>query len=485
MRILFILTYLYVSFASTAQDELYTIKTVPISTSSKSEFSPIWHKEGLVFCSNIRSKNRFSFSKRKRYTLYYADLSNNNQYPSIEIFANELTSKLNDGPITFNANFTKAYFNRNHKVNSIFKSFPDSINPLGIFSAQWINGRWRNIEPFPYNNPHYSLLTPALTPDGNRLYFASDMPEGYGGTDIYFCDRDSTGWLPPINAGPIINTAGNESYPFITGEGKLFFSSDGHPGLGGKDIFYSQIFNGNWVKPIHLSKGINSPYDDFGFITNDSISEGYFSSNRNKSDDIFHFVANLLTFDECVIQKEKEFCFIFNDESSPNYDSISVRYEWTFDNKITKDGFSVCHCFPSLGKYNVRLLIKDNLINDSILAQTTYEFEVKNKEQIFISGPSEYPVHKKATFNTLNTHLPNFPIAEYYWNFGDGFINQGSIAHKTYEKAGKYTVELGVLGQSDSLGYRQKKCVSKLILIHEDFQHLPAKNVGNLEKAEQ
>ncbi len=149
-----------------------------------------------------------------------------------------------------------------------------------------------------------------------------------------------------------------------------------------------------------------------------------------------------------------------------------MRYEWTFDNKITKEGFSVSHCFPSLGKYNVRLLIKDNLINDSILAQTTYEFEVKSKEQVFISGPSEYPVHKKATFNALNTHLPNFTIAEYYWNFGDGFINQGPIAHKTYEKVGKYTVELGVLGRSDSLGHRQKKCISKPILIHENFQHL-------------
>src|ERR1035437_11092455 len=93
-------------------------------------------------------------------------------------------------------------------------------------------------------------------------------------------------WGEPVNLGPVINTTGNESYPFINASGDLFFSSDGHPGLGGKDIFFSQFSDTSWLAPVHLDPPVNSKFDDFGIITDTLFNEGYFLFNRKKSIDI-------------------------------------------------------------------------------------------------------------------------------------------------------------------------------------------------------
>ncbi len=171
------------------------------------------------------------------------------------------------------------------RANSL--SFPSGRNKLGIFYAVLEGKKWTKIRELRFNNEWYNVTTPYLSPDGKRLYFASDKPEGYGGSDLYYCEWKNDYWSDPVNLGPVINTKGNESYPFVNPAGELLFSSDGHPGLGGKDIFFSRPKDNDWLPPVRLDPPVNSQYDDFGIITDSLMSEGYFSSKRNKSVDIF------------------------------------------------------------------------------------------------------------------------------------------------------------------------------------------------------
>ncbi|MEL6484690.1 MAG: OmpA family protein, partial [Bacteroidota bacterium] len=161
-----------------------------------------------------------------------------------------------------------------------------------IYSAELVNGEWTNIVELPFNDDSYSVAHPVLSPDGKRLYFVSDMPGSLGESDIFMTQIIGDGTYGPIvNLGKTINTRARETFPYITQDGVLYFSSDGHPGLGGLDIFATKIAFDEYDQPIvNVGEPVNSPFDDFAFIWNES--EGYFSSNREGGmgeDDIYAF----------------------------------------------------------------------------------------------------------------------------------------------------------------------------------------------------
>ena len=143
--------------------------------------------------------------------------------------------------------------------------------------------------PLPFNNPAYSYLHPSISEDGNVLYFASDKPGGYGGTDIYRAVANHSGFgAHPINLGPVVNTTEDEAFPFFI-ENTLYFTSNGHGGLGGLDIFRSEQANGEFTPPINLAYPINSTADDFSLVTAPDQRNGYFASSRTGNDDLFSF----------------------------------------------------------------------------------------------------------------------------------------------------------------------------------------------------
>ncbi len=156
------------------------------------------------------------------------------------------------------------------------------------------NGRWEDIQELPFNNELYSCGHPALSSDGRTLYFVSDMPGGFGSTDIYqvFINVDGS-YGNPVNLGNRINTEGREMFPYVDKENTMYFSSDGHLGLGALDIFESKVKERNFTKPVNLGTPVNSPLDDFSFVISDDKSHGYFSSNRaggKGDDDIYSFM---------------------------------------------------------------------------------------------------------------------------------------------------------------------------------------------------
>jgi len=336
-----------------------------------------------------------------------------------------------------------------------------------------VDNKFANITPFEYNSSQYSNTTPALSPDGRRLYFASDRPGGFGGADLWYCELSNGEWGNPVNLGPTINTKGNESYPFVSESGILYFASDGWKGFGKKDIFYTlEKEEGDWIPPVHMDELINSKEDDFGLITDQNGNQGYFSSNRESSDNIYRFTADMPSFYECDSLKKNFYCYLFYDEGAMEIDSLPLRYEWNFGDGEKVMSKEAEHCFPGPGKYTVELNIIDNNTGNTFFTQTSYELEITDQVQPFISSDDAFVRSRNMHFSGLNSNLPQLDISEYYWDFGDGSFTRGAEVDHIYQKQGTYRVMLGVTGAPDSTGFIQKECVYKMVQVLKDNQEL-------------
>jgi outer membrane protein OmpA-like peptidoglycan-associated protein/tetratricopeptide (TPR) repeat protein len=216
-------------------------------------------------------------------------------------FAQSINTRYHEGPATFSADGTRIIFTRNNFNNGKAKTGSDNVNRLKLYTAQQVNGAWGEVTELPFNSDEYSVGHPALCkgPDGTPdqlLYFASDLPGGYGATDIYVSQWQNGKWGEPVNLGPGINTKGNELFPFADENGNLYFSTDGRRGLGALDIFYAAMDGTNVLAVETIDAPINSNGDDFGIITDGNRRAGYFSSSRGGSDDIFRFVRQSSLF---------------------------------------------------------------------------------------------------------------------------------------------------------------------------------------------
>ncbi len=209
-------------------------------------------------------------------------------------FSKTLNSKYHEGPATFTRDGARVIFTRNNYNNGKYRESSDGINKLKLYTATQTNGNWEDVAELPFNSDEYSTGHPSLSKDDKLLYFASDMPGGFGGTDIYVSRWDGKGWGAPVNLGSTVNTKGSEMFPYVDQKGNLYFASDGHAGLGGLDIFFAQLVNtGEKALAVqNLGEPINSSKDDFGLVTDGERKGGFFSSNRKNGgadDDIYRF----------------------------------------------------------------------------------------------------------------------------------------------------------------------------------------------------
>ena len=220
-----------------------------------------------------------SNDSRKIPTTYDKKVASFSNTIKAEVFK-PFQNDLNIGSISFTQDGNTAYYTKNQEKSK-------GIYQLEIWESRYINGVWTRGNKLFINNTNYSFFHPAITPDGNRLYYVSDDPNGSGGADIYFIDKNEDGsWKPTQNAGQDINTEGDELFPTYY-NGSLYFSSNGHPGMGGLDIFKVERNNKGSLLVKNMGYPINSSKDDLGFSIN--TNTGFFSSNRNGSDDIYSF----------------------------------------------------------------------------------------------------------------------------------------------------------------------------------------------------
>jgi outer membrane protein OmpA-like peptidoglycan-associated protein len=298
-----------------SRKDFYKVKKLPFNTSFD-DFGPTFYKGGLVFSSerdNTGPTNRIhEWTGYPFLDLFYTNVDTTDaealefEYDEDpEKYSNLLNTKYHDGPICYSRDEEKVFFTRNNldEKNRIGKD-DEGVIRLKVFTADLdAEGKWQNIQGLPFNSDEYSVAHPSLDIDGKTLYFSSDMPGGFGGMDLFYTIYEDGNWLPPRNLGPRINTEGHEVFPYVHSSGRLYFSSDGHVGLGMLDIHYIDNNNGVWGPPTNIGFPINTPSDDFGLILNEEETFGYFSSNREGGagrDDIYSFKYSVVKVEVLV-----------------------------------------------------------------------------------------------------------------------------------------------------------------------------------------
>ena len=273
----------------------YKIEDAGIN-SKYSDYGASVYNNKLYFTS---ARDTGNFSKRKHSwtgehftNLYVSDVDS----AKVKKFKSSLNSKFHDATPVFTKDGKTVYFTRNNYINGKKGKNENNTTLVKLYKATLENDKWTNITALPFTSDNYSTAHPALSPDEKTLYFSSDMPGTLGQSDIFrvaINDNDG-GYGSPQNLGPTINTEGKETFPFVTDEKEIYFSSDGRPGLGGLDVYVGKIENNGVVSEIqNIGADVNSPKDDFAYIIDPVSRKGYFSSNKvggQGSDDIYKFL---------------------------------------------------------------------------------------------------------------------------------------------------------------------------------------------------
>ena len=250
------------------------------------EFGAVALNDAIVFSSSrdegVSVKRLYAWDKQPLLDMYQVSSEKGSVESTTEL-EGDVNTIHHDGPATFNAAGTKMYFSRNNYHDAKKIADAKGIMHVGIYSADLVDGQWTNVQATNLNNANYIVYHPSLSADGKSLYFASDMPGGYGGRDIWMVKRANaeTVWSSPENLGSEINTAGDELFPYIHANGNIYFSSNGRRGMGGLDIFKAvptDIYQ--WGQIEKMKYPINSGFNDYGLIFEDDHERGYMTSNR-------------------------------------------------------------------------------------------------------------------------------------------------------------------------------------------------------------
>ncbi len=274
-----------------------------LSTNTKySDFGGFIFNNDFYFAStkpdDANDRRLYEWNNQPHLNIYKAKQSYNSKNEILDIVdqvkIESVSSKYHESNAVITSDGNIMYFTRTNFDGKKLKRDKNKSANLKIYKAENIRGEWSNIKELPFNNDNYSIGHPALSPDEKTLYFISDMPNGFGLTDLYKVNiLDENTYSIPENLGETINTKGREMFPFVGSDNTLYFSSDGHLGLGALDIFEVKKKEGIYTDPINLGTPVNGLSDDFSFVINTKRSNGFFSSNRKNGkgdDDIYSFI---------------------------------------------------------------------------------------------------------------------------------------------------------------------------------------------------
>ncbi len=272
----------------------YSVKNLDANSKNYDFGTTFYGKDKIVFSSSrqtgVSNKKRDS-QGRFFLDLYIGDVDQKGEINKVRRFSKSVNSKYNDAMVAFSPDLKDVYFTSNNYLHGELKS-----DNLKIFKATiGSNGNWTDIVTLPFNNDDYSTGQPSLSKDGKKLYFVSDMPGGFGGTDVYVVSVNDGHYGAIKNLGSTINSKYKEYTPYVDGN-VLYFSSDRPGGLGGLDIYMTKL-DESISEPINLGKPMNSRGDDISFIIDNEKQKGYFSSNRRGGkgdDDIYSFIQETI-----------------------------------------------------------------------------------------------------------------------------------------------------------------------------------------------
>ena len=253
-------------------------------------------QNGKLYITSARNSSRKTYGWNEQPFLDIYELTKNDDgtYQDAVLLNNKINTKYHEGIVAFSPDGNTMYFSRESFFEKVYEK--DSITKnrysvLHLYKATKLGSDWDNVEGFAINSENYSIKNPSVSADGKTIYFASDMPDGYGGFDIYKASINNDGTLgEPKNLGQKVNTEGQEMFPYISDNGTLYFSSNGHLGLGGLDVFHTKEIDGKMAPIRNIGIPVNSNADDFAFHIDEESGDGFVSSNRDGgvgSDDVY------------------------------------------------------------------------------------------------------------------------------------------------------------------------------------------------------
>lgn len=278
------------------QAKKFNIQDAGFNT-AQSEFGGTYN-DGKLYITSGRNDNRknYGWNDQPYLDIYTLTKNDDGSYSNATLMNDKINTKFHEGVVAFTPDGNTMYFSRESYFEKVFEK--DSISKtrysqLYLFKATKLGDEWDTVESLAVNSQNYSVKNPTVSADGKTIYFASNMPGGYGNFDIYKAAINADGTLgTPENMGQKVNTEGQEMFPFISSDNTLYFSSNGHLGLGGLDVFYTKEIDGKMAPVRNVGVPINSNADDFAFSINNEAEEGFVSSNREGgqgSDDVYAF----------------------------------------------------------------------------------------------------------------------------------------------------------------------------------------------------
>ncbi|WP_297334771.1 OmpA family protein [Flavobacterium sp.] len=274
------------------QTKLFDERILDINDKQYADFGAVLANDNTLYFTSARNTARRTYGRNEEpyldiYTATYNEQTGRISEPQA---LSEINTKWHDGPVALSSDGKTMYFASESFANGEFEKDNSNIKQrtglIYLFVATKADGKWGNVKPVPFNGTSWSTGNPALSKDGKTLYFTSNRKGSVGDTDIWKVEvKGGNKFGEPVNLGKEINTEGKETFPYITDDGKLYFSSNGHKGFGGLDIFMVDIANNGEV--INLGAPINSPQDDFSFSFNYEKNIGFFSSNRKDKDNMY------------------------------------------------------------------------------------------------------------------------------------------------------------------------------------------------------
>lgn len=455
--------------ACLAQD-IYTVTKLDLRPEAD-DFAPVLVDSGFVMTS-LRARDQAIEYTDANTGAPLADLYavqfHNGRPGRPRLIDGTLCSPLNDGPAAFTDLGATVCITRNIQRSRSLRG-RGSIDRLGLFFAHKEGKEWTEVTPFAFNGDDFSCMHASFSADGQRLYFASDMPGGSGGTDLYVSQRQGDGWSTPMNLGPSVNSANNELFPFAGLDGQLFFASDREGGLGKLDLYKSVQEDGGWTDAAALPAPLNSTENDLGFTAYPDGLSGLFSSDREGGDRIFKFTRRPTLFRDCTAQQKNNYCYVFEDEGSFDTDTLPLRYEWDLGDGTRVAGLTAQHCYAAPGSYSVKLNIVDSLSKSVFFNEASYDLVVGDVEQAYINTQDSAGTGAALAFDTQHTFLPGFTPTEYHWDLGDNTLTEGAAVEHAYTVPGTYTVRLDLLNGPNMHGEFTNHCVTRTVHVVDGY----------------
>lgn len=458
-RLLFI-SLLLAAFSASAQ----TFELTPAAmNSASSEYAGTLSKEGIIFVSNRKTEVLASFfdvnqHQTSSWFIY------NTETKTTELFAEEIKSSFNDGPLCLNSTEDTLYFtgDLNPKLNATRRS-PSSL--LGIYRSVKVNNKWQEPEGMSFNDSNSNTAHPTLSNDGKTMIFASNR-NGVE-ADLFLSRWENNSWSEPVNMGPEINSKGSDLYPHLDERGWLYFTSNRAGGQGGFDIYQCALnSDGSFAAPVAMDSPINTEFNDFAFRSSEKGERALMSSDRkNNTDNLYHVEYIYPEFEFCAEAKKPAFCYYIEETEIVVKDTLPLVYEWNFGDGTKAVGLSHKHCFPGYGSYDIYLDVYDSITLTSFAKVAETHLEIEEPDYPLFELPDTLTIGQEFSTTASLDHLSGFPIGNVFWKLPDGTRVKNKELKGAFSEPGSYEIQLGVLSPKQANGYRRTCSVKSIIVV--------------------